>query len=116
MPSALRALLLEPALAACTALRYVVTGGEALDWALGREFARCLPQARLGNFYGPTEASDDATSIDLAELAEAPGPVPIGRPIANTRVYVLDAHMQPVPVGVAGELYIGGVGARRAAT
>ena len=113
VPSALRALLLEPALDACTSLRYVVSGGEPLDWELAREFARRLPAARLGNYYGPSEASDDATSIDLAELAEAPGPVPIGRPIANARVYVLDAQMQPVPVGVAGELYVGGAGVGR---
>jgi amino acid adenylation domain-containing protein len=113
VPSALRALLLEPSLPACTSLRYVESVGEALDLDLAREFGRCLPGATLGNFYGPTEASDIATSIDVTGLAEAPGPVPIGRPIANVRVYVLDHALQPVPIGVAGELYIGGVGVGR---
>jgi len=113
VPSALRALLLEPALNSCTSLRYVIAGGEALDPETARGFSRCLPRATLGNFYGPTEASVDATSVDVAELAEGPGPVPIGRPIANARLYVLDAHMQPVPVGAAGELYVGGAGVGR---
>ncbi|HLT27545.1 MAG TPA: amino acid adenylation domain-containing protein, partial [Zeimonas sp.] len=113
VPSALRALLLEPSLPSCTTLRYVGVGGEPLDWALVREFERCLPGVTLGNYYGPTEASDVTTSIDVTGLPEAPGPVPIGRPIANARVHVLDAALRPVPIGVIGELYIGGVGLAR---
>src|SRR5690606_3200396 len=113
VPSALRALLLEPSLPSCTTLRYVGVGGEPLDWALVREFERCLPGVTLGNYYGPTEASDVTTSIDVTGLPEAPGPVPIGRPFANARVHVLDAALRPVPIGVIGELYIGGVGLAR---
>ncbi|MCL4185199.1 MAG: AMP-binding protein, partial [Burkholderiaceae bacterium] len=113
VPSALRVLLQEPSMAACESLRYVVSGGEALDWELAGEFGRCLPRARLGNMYGPSEASDDTTSVDVAEVRPGPGPVPIGRPVANARVYVLDAWRRPVPIGVPGELYIGGAGLAR---
>ncbi|MCL4773584.1 MAG: amino acid adenylation domain-containing protein, partial [Burkholderiaceae bacterium] len=113
VPTELRALLLEPAFAACTSLRHFVTGGEALDPELVREFRRCLPETELGHYYGATEASDVSTSMDPAAPAAGHGPVPIGRPIANTRVYVLDTHLQPVPVGVVGELCIGGVGLGR---
>ncbi|RPH65347.1 MAG: amino acid adenylation domain-containing protein, partial [Burkholderiales bacterium] len=113
VPTELRALLLEPAFAACTSLRHFVTGGEAVDWELVREFERCLPGAELGHYYGATEASDVSTSMDPAELVPGPGPVPIGRPIANTRAYVLDSNLQPVPIGVVGELCIAGVGLGR---
>ena len=113
VPSALRVLLQEPSIDTCMSLRYVVSGGEALDWELAGEFERRLPRARLGNMYGPSEASDDTTSVDVADVPPGPGAVPIGRPIANARVYVLDAHRQPVPLGVAGELYIGGAGLAR---
>src|SRR5690606_24435366 len=113
VPTELRALLLEPEFAACTSLRHFVTGGEAVDWELVREFERCLPGTELGHYYGATEASDVSTSMDPAALVPGPGPVPIGRPIANTRVYVLDPELRPVPVGVVGELCIGGVGLGR---
>ena len=113
VPSALRALLDEPGLSACHRLRYVVCGGEALDRELARDFGRQLPTVALGNFYGPSEASDDATSFEVATVPEGPGTVPIGRPIANVRCHVLDRHRQPVPIGVVGELYIGGAGLAR---
>jgi acyl-CoA synthetase (AMP-forming)/AMP-acid ligase II/aryl carrier-like protein len=70
-----------------------------------------LPQARLSNLYGPTEAAVDVTAweCDGQELSR----IPIGRPIANCRIYVLDGWGQPVPLGVEGEIYIGGVGVGR---
>ncbi|MFT0539111.1 AMP-binding protein, partial [Pseudomonas fulva] len=81
----------------------------ALD-AQSQVFAR-LPKARLYNLYGPTEAAIDVTHWTCVE--EGSDSVPIGRPIANLHTYVLDAALQPVVPGVAGELYLGGVGLAR---
>ncbi len=117
VPSQLRLLLDEPGLEACVHLRHVMSGGEALGLDLAREFRRRLPNATLGNFYGPSEATIDSThcAVDRDVLADFGhcNTVPIGRPIANAQCYVLDAHREPVPVGVLGELYIGGAGLAR---
>ncbi len=83
----------------------VVCGGEALPRALAEELlTRC---ASLWHMYGPTETT---VWSSILELASEQGSVPLGGPIANTRFYVLDANRQPVPIGVPGELYIGGDG------
>ncbi|KWB39655.1 non-ribosomal peptide synthetase [Burkholderia ubonensis] len=107
VPSMLRAFLDHPDLDAhCASLRRVVCSGEALPYDLQQRFFERL-DARLYNLYGPTEAAVDVTAWECLR-DDAHRNVPIGRPIANTRVYIVDAQMQPVPVGVAGELLIGG--------
>ncbi|KVD29633.1 hybrid non-ribosomal peptide synthetase/type I polyketide synthase [Burkholderia ubonensis] len=107
VPSMLRAFLDHPDLDAhCASLRRVVCSGEALPYDLQQRFFERL-DARLYNLYGPTEAAVDVTAWECRH-DDAHRNVPIGRPIANTRVYIVDAQMQPVPVGVAGELLIGG--------
>jgi amino acid adenylation domain-containing protein len=109
VPSLFRVLLDEPDLAACTSLRHLFCGGEALPGELCGRLAEVLPQARLVNLYGPAECCiDTSTHICACEDADA-AVVPIGRPVTNTRSYVLDAAMRPLPEGIPGELYIGGV-------
>ncbi|HEX8318270.1 amino acid adenylation domain-containing protein, partial [Longimicrobium sp.] len=93
----------------CGSLRHVVCSGEALPPALVRRFYdRFAGPVVLTNLYGPTEAAVDVSWWGCAR-EDAAGVVPIGRPVWNTRLYVLDAALEPVPVGVPGELYIGGV-------
>ncbi|WP_162624772.1 non-ribosomal peptide synthase/polyketide synthase [Streptomyces cadmiisoli] len=89
-------------------LRAVMASGEALPAELWDRFAASL-DIPLHNLYGPTEASIDVTAFTCEPGVEAGGVVPIGRPVWNTQVFVLDAALRPVPAGVAGELYLGGV-------
>ncbi|HEU0298513.1 MAG TPA: amino acid adenylation domain-containing protein, partial [Longimicrobium sp.] len=107
VPSMLRAFLDAEGVEACASLRRVVCSGEALPAALVRRFHERLRSAELYNLYGPTEAAVDVTAWRCA--ADAGDVVPIGRPMANVRIYLLDGRMGPVPAGVAGELYIGGI-------
>lgn len=90
-------------------LKYWVSSGEALNVDLVRRFQQELPDAVLINLYGSSEVSADVTYHEVSRK-ESLQNVPIGRPIANTQVYILDRHLQPVPVGVPGELHIGGDG------
>jgi amino acid adenylation domain-containing protein len=93
----------------CASLRHVVCSGEALPPALVRRFHdRFAGPVVLTNLYGPTEAAVDVSCWTCAR-EDAAGVVPIGRPVWNTALYVLDAALRPVPVGTPGELYIGGV-------
>ncbi|WP_440516563.1 amino acid adenylation domain-containing protein, partial [Serratia nevei] len=109
VPSMLQSFLADgQAASRCGQVVRVMCSGEALPAALVAEFYRRLPQAELHNLYGPTEAAVDVTAWHCSREADRVS-VPIGRPIANTRIYLLDDHGQPVPLGAVGELYIGGV-------
>ncbi len=106
VPSMLRAFVEEPKAASCGSLRRVFASGEALPPPLCDRFFEVLPGVSLDNLYGPTEAAVDVTHWHCRPGAAV---VPIGRPIDNVRVHVLDERRAPVPIGVRGELYIGGV-------
>ncbi|RKG78442.1 amino acid adenylation domain-containing protein [Corallococcus exercitus] len=108
VPSMLQAFLDEPGVAGCTSLKRVVCSGEALPLELKELCLRTLPGAGLHNLYGPTEAAVDVT-FHACKANDGRRSVPIGRPVDNTQIRILDAELQPVPQGAAGELYIGGV-------
>jgi amino acid adenylation domain-containing protein/non-ribosomal peptide synthase protein (TIGR01720 family) len=108
VPSILDFFLEEAAERECPSLRRVFSGGEVLRSQTRDQFYRRLG-ATLINLYGPTEAAIDATFWVCEEEAE----VPIGRPVANVQAYILDPQLEPVPPGVTGELYLGGVGLAR---
>jgi amino acid adenylation domain-containing protein len=91
-------------------LRCLLFGGEAVDPGWVREVLRCGRPGRLLHVYGPTETTTFATWHQVESVPEDATTVPIGRPIANTQAYVLDMHLRPTPIGVPGELYIGGDG------
>lgn len=94
--------------------RQLLLGGEALSVPHVHRALSALPSTRLVNGYGPTESTTFATCYTIPHDLKADVPsIPIGRPIGNTRVYILDEYQQPVPVGVPGELYIGGDGLAR---
>ncbi|HYO99702.1 MAG TPA: amino acid adenylation domain-containing protein, partial [Pyrinomonadaceae bacterium] len=132
VPSLLAVLVEEAGLGACVRLRRVYCGGEVLTAQLASGFAQRAASAglevELVNLYGPTEACIDASywareaassglaggqAQGQAESATEARSVPIGRPVANTQMYVLDGEMRVVPVGVTGEIYIGGEGLAR---
>ncbi|MBB4635062.1 amino acid adenylation domain-containing protein [Longimicrobium terrae] len=109
VPSMLRAFLEADGIEACApVLRRVVCSGEALPPELAARFFQRLPGVELHNLYGPTECAVDVTAHACDPVADAES-VPIGRPVANTRIYVVDRHGAPVPPGFPGELCIGGV-------
>ncbi|MFD0499312.1 amino acid adenylation domain-containing protein [Streptomyces rhizosphaericus] len=112
VPSMLRVFLEEPAAARCTGLRRVVCSGEALARDLQQSFHRTLDGVPLHNLYGPTEAAVDVTAHECG-TDDAYPTVPIGRPLHNLRMYVLDRALRPVPPGVTGELYLAGRGLAR---
>ena len=111
VPSMLQAFISADEAARCTSLQRIVCSGEALPMTLQRQTFNCLPQARLYNLYGPTEAAIDVTHWTCVE--EGRDNVPIGRPIANLRTYILSPELLPLPNGAIGELYLAGAGLAR---
>ena len=97
-----------------SALRWLFVTGEAVSPELCRQWLKHYPRIPLMNAYGPTECSDDVTHyvIDRPLGAEVIH-TPIGRPIANTQLYILDQKLMPAPIGVPGELHVGGIGVGR---
>jgi amino acid adenylation domain-containing protein len=108
VPSLLRLLVEQEGFEKCRSLRHVFCGGEALPAAVCERFFERLPQARLTNVYGPTETTMHVTVWECRKDIQQ-HVVPIGRPVGNTQAYIVDENMQPVPIGVPGELCIGGV-------
>jgi amino acid adenylation domain-containing protein len=111
VPSMLQVFLESRGVEKCTSLKRVICSGEALPLDLQKRFFQRL-KCELHNLYGPTEAAIDVTFWQCQPETNLKI-VPIGRPIANTQIYILDAHLQPVVVRVTGEIYIGGVGVAR---
>src|SRR5262249_4239430 len=91
-------------------LRYLIIGGDQLDSRIVARTLRGKAPKSLINGDGPTETTTFALTHEIKEIPDENQSIPIGRPLANTRVYVLDEQREPVPVGVTGELYIGGAG------
>ncbi|MFB9449592.1 amino acid adenylation domain-containing protein [Dactylosporangium vinaceum] len=113
VPSLLRAAL-DGEVAPATPPRILLATGEALPPDLARRWLERFPATPLVNAYGPTECSDDVTHAVLTTVDDIGAVrVPIGRPIRNTRLYVLDERLRPRPIGVPGELYVGGAGVGR---
>ncbi len=111
VPSMLQAFLHDPGASSCRSLNRVICSGEALSIETQAQFFKTL-DCELLNFYGPTEASVEVTHWRCQCKSSIPF-VPIGMPVANTQIYILNEAMQPAPILVPGELYIGGVGVAR---
>jgi amino acid adenylation domain-containing protein len=112
VPSHLSALIATQADAKILPKRYLILGGEALSWDLVQRISRVEPTCQIINHYGPTETTVGSLTFTVGDhsVSRYSSTVPIGRPIANTRCYILDRRRRPVPFGVSGELYIGGAG------
>jgi amino acid adenylation domain-containing protein len=110
VPSHLNALLTSEDDGQVLPLRYLILGGETLSWELMERISRAEHNCEVINHYGPTETTVGSLTYSVGARDAASLTVPIGGPIANTTVYIVDQYWNPVPVGIAGELYIGGAG------
>lgn len=107
VPSMLAIFLATDGVEECRSLRHVFAAGEALPFEVQNRFFQRLP-IKLHNLYGPTEAAIEVTYWECDPNYDLPI-VPIGKPVANTQIYILDEHLEPVPIGAEGELHIGGI-------
>src|SRR5690606_11397114 len=108
VPSMLRSVLNSVKWHGLESLRHVVCSGEALSKGLEGSFRERAPFPSLHNYYGPTEATVDVTAIDLSENPTTGHVVSIGRPVDNTRIYIVNDNNGLQPVGIPGEILIGG--------
>jgi amino acid adenylation domain-containing protein len=109
VPSLLQVLVQEDGFENLRSLKHIFSGGEQLTGTLVKECLSKLEEVEIINLYGPTEACIQVTSYRCQSNQPIPTVIPIGKPISNTQIYLLDTRLQPVPVGIPGELYIGGV-------
>lgn len=93
-----------------SSIRYFLFGGEIVNPQRVKEVLKYIPPQKLLHVYGPTEVTTFSCCYSVNEVPEEATTIPIGRPISNTEVYLLDSNLQPVPIGVSGELYLGGPG------
>ncbi len=107
VPSMLQIFVDQAKPESCSSIRQIFCSGEALPYELQKQFFT-FSSAKLHNLYGPTEAAVDVTYWECDASYERKI-VPIGRPVANTQVYILDKKLNPIPVGASGELHIGGI-------
>ncbi|AGC45639.1 amino acid adenylation domain-containing protein [Myxococcus stipitatus DSM 14675] len=108
VPSHLAALMTAPQPSRVLPRKRLVLGGEAPSWSLVEEVHRLAPRCEVHNHYGPTETTVGVLAGRVSFTQPTSAAVPLGRPLANTRAYVLDAGLRLVPIGVPGELYVGG--------
>ncbi|MFG6101397.1 amino acid adenylation domain-containing protein [Leptothoe sp. EHU-05/26/07-4] len=115
VPSHIAALLTSPGMQSILPRQRLILGGEAASWGLIEQIQWQAPNCRIMNHYGPTETTVGVLTYSVNEQSaqQISKMVPLGRPLANTQVYVLDRQLRPVPIGVSGELYIGGAGLAR---
>jgi surfactin family lipopeptide synthetase C len=109
LPSLYKLILEQAKSQQLLSLKTVIVAGESCPKELVKQHRELFPQTHLFNEYGPTEATV-WSSVYNCQNHDLNNSVPIGRPIANTQIYLLDSHLQPVPIGVSGEIYIGGFG------
>lgn len=108
VPSHLGALLASTHAQSILPTQRLILGGDTASWSLIDKIQSLAPSFLIFNHYGPTETTVGVLTYAVKDVQTQTPTVPLGRPLANTQVYVLDKQMQPVPIGVAGELYIGG--------
>jgi amino acid adenylation domain-containing protein len=115
VPSHLSALLTSSAMQSILPRQRLVLGGEAASWKLIEQIQQQTPNCQIINHYGPTEATVGVLTypVNGQPNSHVSQTVPLGRPLANTQVYVLDKQMRPAPIGIPGELYISGTGLAR---
>jgi amino acid adenylation domain-containing protein/thioester reductase-like protein len=114
VPSHLTALLAVSPTSSILPRKSLILGGEASTWQLIKQIQQLSPECQIFNHYGPTETTVGALTYSITkQTRQLSSTVPLGQPLANTQVYVLDEQLQLVPIGVPGELYIGGAGLAR---